>query len=85
MPGPSNLSRSIAARPEARRTTNARDPLAAIVSHIEKRCATLDQRGLRVFSLNAGLHFRLAARPQCSMEVQPCLSHGDPAIRLLRR
>jgi hypothetical protein len=41
---------------------------AAIVSHIEKRCATLDQRALRVCSLNTGLHFRLAARPQCSME-----------------
>jgi hypothetical protein len=35
-----------------------------------------DQRGLESLS-NAGLHFRLAARPQCSMEVQPCLSHRD--------
>jgi class 3 adenylate cyclase len=47
------------------------------VSHIETRCATLDQRGLRACSPNVGLHFRLAAHPQCSMEVHRAQAHRD--------
>ena len=78
MPGPSNLSRSIAARPDSAAEPPTRETPWPRLSRTSRSDALRSFSAARLITEPPGLHSRPAAcLHQCSMEMQPCPSRRD--------